>query len=204
MPDTIRAAAIGFAFGAVAGIVIGAWYVRGMDKLGEEGPASLAPDEEEPKAVPEERTATFSRGSGDARASAQADGPTHTFDELPEAHRPVALQRAAERIPAWIETQDPSWGLQFVGLDCAEPPCILHLQTAVLDGDASTAMQQALHEDFHDDLFPPGSSHVSTNTVGETTTFLRYVVPTVDEGLAEDLELMAKRRIEALLEEEQE
>ena len=81
---------------------------------------------------------------------------------------------------------------------------ILRLQTAVIDGDASTAMQQALHKDFHADLSPPGSSHVSMNTTGETTTLLRYVIPTVDEGLAEDLELMAKRRVEALLEEKQE
>ena len=35
MSDSIRPAAIGFVFGAVAGIAIGGWYVSGMSKVDE-------------------------------------------------------------------------------------------------------------------------------------------------------------------------
>ena len=213
MTDTIRPVAIGFVFGAVAGIIVGAWYATGMEKLDVEepaeapGPAVQDPagnpgssagsqtDRPEEAAALRARVAELEAALGKERIAA-AVGPVHTFDELPDLHSPESVHEEMNGFDEWAKTQPAAWALRLAGLDCDEPPCLIHIEMAELDSEASMAAQAALNEHFFS-LFEGGSSNVHMNTIDGRTHMVRFFSPG-EEALRDDLDRGATLRIRAL------
>jgi len=222
MASDIRPVAIGFAFGAVAGIAVGAWYATGMAKLDaqEDSEPADRQDVSDPaaEAAPEPETETKGRETGGtetaelrarvaeleaALVAAEVDaavGPSHTFDELPDLHSPESIHEEMNGFEEWAKTQPADWGLKLAGLDCDEPPCLIHVEMNDLDSEGSIAAQEALNDHFLSAFEFEALSSVHMNTFGDRTHMVRFFAPG-DEALRDDLDRAATLRIRALWEE---
>lgn len=117
--------AIGWAVAAagLAAIALAAWWsTRAEDPKEKSAQAASAA-----AGSPKPRRIVRRQGPAAPGESLGLVEPTDraAFDLLPEAHRPDAYERALADLPDWLASTHAAAGAEFLGLDCAAPPCLV-------------------------------------------------------------------------------